>query len=56
MAEWLEYHVAAIGFLNFDLVDCLWINWRPGRAHRWIAETISWEGRGNMDSGGLIFR
>jgi hypothetical protein len=31
MAEWSEDHVAAVCFLNLNLVlvDDLWLNWRP---------------------------
>jgi hypothetical protein len=46
MAEWSEDHVAAIGFLNSNLVyfgsSCL--NWRPNGALRWKGEAIGWEG------------
>jgi hypothetical protein len=36
MAEWSEEHEVAIGSLNsnIDLIDGLWLNWRPGGAIR----------------------
>jgi hypothetical protein len=48
MAEWSEDHRAAIGFLNlnFDLIDGLWLNWRPSGALRWKVKTVDSEGRG----------
>jgi hypothetical protein len=48
MVEWSEDHEAAIGSLNlnFDLIDGLWLNWRPGGVLRWKVKTVSWEGRG----------
>jgi hypothetical protein len=48
MAEWSEEHEVAIGSLNsnIDLIDGLWLNWRPGGAIRWKVKTVSWKGRG----------
>jgi hypothetical protein len=47
MAEWLEDHVAAIGYLNSKLYfNSSWLNWRSGGALRWKVETAGWEGRG----------
>jgi hypothetical protein len=48
MAEWLEDHIAIIGSLNlnFGLIGGSWLNWRPGEALRWKAETASWKGQG----------
>jgi hypothetical protein len=37
MAEWLEDHVAAVGYFNtqrFGLVYKTWLNWRPDVALR----------------------
>jgi hypothetical protein len=48
MAEWSEYHVAAIGplNLNFGIFGRIGLNWRPDEALRWKVETVGWEGRG----------
>jgi hypothetical protein len=46
MTEWSEDHVAIVGSLNLklDLIDSLWLNWRPDGALRWKGETIGWKG------------
>jgi hypothetical protein len=42
MTEWSEDHVAAIGSLNFGLIDGSWFNWRPGEVLRWKMGTAGW--------------
>jgi hypothetical protein len=48
MAKWLEDHGAVIGSLNlnFDLINGLWLNYRPSGALRWKVKTVGWEGWG----------
>jgi hypothetical protein len=45
MTEWLEDHMAAIGSLNFGLIDGLWLNWRLSGSLRWKVEPVGWKGR-----------